>query len=310
MKQCSQKPSTHNLNIHMYSLKEILGLFNLPYQFSQEDLKRAKLQVLKLHPDKSRLPADYFLFYKKAYEIVYQYYQNENKQNQKITDETTKYQPIYANDHNKATTNKITSVITEMSPNDFQNKFNQLFEENMANKQTNKNEWFSKEEPIYNVQEKVASKDMGRVFDSVKQQQSSLIRYRGVQEMVGNTGSRLYDEDDDNDETPDYISCDLFNKLKFDDIRKVHKDQTVFAVSEKDFANMPKYSSMDQYKRERGNQTLAPLEKESAEQLLYAKDKQYREYILQKEHSANIRSMEYAEKNKTVLSSFLHLTNG
>ena len=308
MKQCSQKPTTHNLNINMYSLKDILGLFNLSYTFSQEDLKRAKIQVLKLHPDKSRLPADYFLFYKKAYEIVYQYYQNENKQNKKISDETTKYQPIYSNDHNKSTTNKITSVINEMSPNDFQHKFNQLFEANMTNKPANKNEWFSKEEPVFSVQEKVSTKDMGRVFDSLKQQQSSLIQYRGVQEMIGNSGSRLYDEEDD--ETNDYISCDLFNKLKFDDIRKVHKDQTVFSVSEKDYANVPKYSSMDQYKRERGNQTLTPLEKEQAEQLLYAKDKQYREYILQKEHSSNIRTMEYAEKNKTVLSSFLHLKNG
>ena len=184
MKQCSLKPTSHNLNINMYSLREILGLFNLSYKFSQEDLKRAKIQVLMLHPDKSRLSADYFLFYKKAYEMVYQYYQNENKQNQKITDETTKYQPIYTNDHNKATTNKISSVINEMSQNDFQNKFNQLFEDNMANKSVNKNEWFSKEEPIFNVQEKVASKDMGRVFDTIKQQQSTVLRYKGVQEMV------------------------------------------------------------------------------------------------------------------------------
>jgi hypothetical protein len=31
--------------------------------------------------------------------------------------------------------------------------------------------------------------------------------------------------------------------------------------------------------------------------------------IMQKEHSANLKSMEYAEKNKTVLSNFLRLGN-
>ena len=306
MKQCSQKPTTHNLNIHMYSLKEVLGLFNLSYNITVNDLKRAKMQVLMLHPDKSRLSADYFLFYKKAYEIVYNYYQNENKQNQKITDETTKYEPIQINNHNKATTNKISYVIKEMSTDVFQQKFNQLFEDNMVGATTNKNEWFSKEEPIYSIQENVSSKNMGKAFDTLKQQQSGLIKYNGVQDVIHNRGSRLYEDDGDSDE---YVCSDLFNKLKFDDIRKVHKDQTVFSVSENDYANVPKYASVDHFKRERGQQSLTPFEKQEAEQILLARDNKYREYILQKEHASNIRSMEYAEKNKTVLSSFLHITN-
>lgn len=34
--------SKHNLNIHMYSLVEILNLFDLDYEFDVEGLKRAK----------------------------------------------------------------------------------------------------------------------------------------------------------------------------------------------------------------------------------------------------------------------------
>ena len=59
--------SKHNLNIHMYSLAEILNLFDLDYEFDVEGLKRAKKKVLMLHPDKSKLDPEYFLFYKKAY---------------------------------------------------------------------------------------------------------------------------------------------------------------------------------------------------------------------------------------------------
>ena len=54
----------HNLDINTYNLDEILGLFDLPYQLTQDNMKRAKKKVLMLHPDKSRLDAKYFLFYK------------------------------------------------------------------------------------------------------------------------------------------------------------------------------------------------------------------------------------------------------
>ena len=33
---------SHNLNIQMYSFKEVLELFNLSYNISLEELKRAK----------------------------------------------------------------------------------------------------------------------------------------------------------------------------------------------------------------------------------------------------------------------------
>ena len=50
----------------MYSLKDILDLFDLDYDINIDDLKRAK-KVLMTHPDKSRLDAKYFLFYKKSF---------------------------------------------------------------------------------------------------------------------------------------------------------------------------------------------------------------------------------------------------
>ena len=57
--------SKHNLNIHMYSLAEILNLFDLDYEFDVEGLKRAKKKVLMLHPDKSKLDPEYFYFIRK-----------------------------------------------------------------------------------------------------------------------------------------------------------------------------------------------------------------------------------------------------
>ena len=304
------QPPPHNLNIHMYNLQEILGLFDLTYTITIEDLKRAKKKVLMLHPDKSRLSPDYFLFYKKAFDIILQLYENNHKQNQTINSETVKYKPL-ENTLNNAAKNKVKTVIGEMDKSEFNHTFNQLFNENMVKKPNQtRNDWFSKEEPIYNIDPNVSTKNMGAVLDTIKQKNAELIKYNGIQELYvnSNSGSRLYDENEDEDVEDVYISTDPFSKLKFDDLRKVHKDQTVFAVSERDINKVQQYSSIDHFMRERGKQTLTPLEKQEAEYMLAMKDKQYRERLMQKEYQANLKAMENAEKNKTVLSSFLRLT--
>ena len=56
---------THNLDIHMYSLQDLLNLFDLTYDIDIESLKRAKKKVLMTHPDKSGLDAKYFCFIKR-----------------------------------------------------------------------------------------------------------------------------------------------------------------------------------------------------------------------------------------------------
>jgi hypothetical protein len=149
---------------------------------------------------------------------------------------------------------------------------------------------------------------MGQVFDKIKDTQSGMVRYRGVENLVINSGSgsRLHDDDEDTD---DYVSCDPFSKLKYDDLRKVHKDQTVFAVSERDIQKVQQYSSVDHFMRERGKQTLTPLEKAEAEGMLTKQEAEYRQRMMQKEYAAKLRTMEYEEKNKTVLGQFLQLKN-
>ena len=67
-----------DLNIDNYNLPDILSLFNIPTLFNEADLKRAKLAVLKTHPDKCQLPKEYFLFFTKAYRILHQIYTVRN----------------------------------------------------------------------------------------------------------------------------------------------------------------------------------------------------------------------------------------
>ena len=97
--------------------------------------------------------------------------------------------------------------------------------------------------------------------------------------------------------------------MKFDDLRKVHKDQTIFAVSERDFSKVPQYSSVDHFVRERGKTSTAPLEKEESERILNLQNQQFRERMIKKEHASNLQTMRYEEKNKAVMSAFLQLKN-
>ena len=298
--------SNHNLNIHMYSLDEVLGLFDLKYNITMDDLKRAKKKVLMLHPDKSKLSAEYFLFYKKAFDIIVQFYENQNKQNKAV--ENVEYKPLHG-ELNKTNTKNVTSAIKEMNPEKFQSKFNELFEENMARKpNSSKNEWFAKDEPIYNIGQNVNASNMRVVLENMKQNNNAIINYRGVENLYSSgSGTNVYDDDDVSDNS--YLTSDPFGKLKYDDLRKVHKDQTVFAVSERDFEKVQTYSSVDHFVRERSRHSLDPMEKQKAEQVLAAKERQMQEEMMKRQYQSNLRTMQYEEKNKAVLSSFMMLEN-
>jgi len=301
-------PGCHNLNIKMYSFKELLALFKLSYTIDINELKRAKMMVLKMHPDKSRLPPDYFLFYKKAFDVIVDYY-NET---QKVSVEVPQNEIVYQTDTpDKSAARKINSTMKEMGAEKFQQTFNTLFEKNMVKTRDDSiNDWFKSNDPLYQFDDIQSTSGLGQAMDTIKQKTSSMIEYKGVQSMnsVGPGSSNLYEED--GNASGAYVSCDPFGKLKYDDLRKVHKDQTVFAVSERDFSKMQTYSSMDHLQRERGSMNLTPIEKTQAEQMMAEREEAVKQQMLAKKHAADLRSMEYAEKNKSVMSAFFHLTNG
>ena len=74
-----------DLNIENYNLEDILKIFKIPSDFGESHLKQAKKIVLKTHPDKSGLDSEYFLFYSKAYKILYSIYTFKNKSEKKDT---------------------------------------------------------------------------------------------------------------------------------------------------------------------------------------------------------------------------------
>lgn len=290
--------SKHNLNIHQYTFKELLELFDLTSTISIEDLKRAKKKVLMTHPDKSRLPSEYFLFYKKAFEIIYGFYENKVKESVEVPKEKIDYETLDSS-NSKEIKQQMDNVMKNMDERDFQKKFNILFEKNIIKKESIDNSWFKNESPQFDMNN-TTKDNMGAQFNQLKQQ-NKIVKHNDIRTLNGR-GTNLYDEELDK-----YIDCDPFSKLKFDDLRRVHKDETIMSVSENDINNMKTYNSVESLKFDRG-QTLTPIDKQQAENMIHQKYKLKEQYIQQKQYQANLNTMKYEETNKSVLANFLRLT--
>ena len=296
--------TNHNLNINEYSFKELLSLFDLQYDFSINDLKECKKKVLFMHPDKSSKPPEYFLFYKQAFQLIVQYYEEKYRQTQEVPKTEIKYVPSKTSEEN----NPMQTAIKAMKHETFNKTFNELFDKNMAVKpDETRNQWFKNEDAQFKVNETVTSQNLGKVIESIKSQNNDVVRYKGVENMYSSAGtgtSFLYDEMEDKDS---YVSCDLFSKLKFDDLRKVHKDQTVLSVAESDFSKVKIFKSVEELNRERGMQDTKPFEKMAAEGIIRKQQEEYEQLILKKQHEDKLKSMEYEKKDKDIQAYFLRL---
>jgi len=324
MKKCSAKPTNFNLNIQMYSFQELLNLFEITdaNNITNEELKRAKILVLKTHPDKSRLSPEYFLFYKKAFEIIVEFYNNQQRTTKEVPKTELKYSKEI-NDINTGTGNsnnrtvahdeQIEKNIGSMPPAKFQQTFNELFEKNqMGKKIVNKNDWFSKEETEITTAPISSVSAINGTFERIKEKQQGIVLYRGVSELPSNSAAaNLYEDIDDEEgiETNGtYIETDPFSKLKFEDIKKVHKNETVFMVGENDYKKVKKYGSIEEYTIARNTADVSLKTEEENLRILKEKETEFQNKILLKQYQSKKKEMEMENKNKSILSYFLQLT--
>ena len=291
-----------NLDIQSYSLDELFRLFELDIhdKITIDQLKYAKRKVLMMHPDKSNLPSAFFLFYKKAFEIVVQKYDAQQKTESIVPDTKIDYVPEIVSDLSEQNKEHVKSQLKKVSSSKtFQKQFNEIFEETFG-KQNVDNHWFKNTDAQYNFENVQSTKDMGKRMQELKQKQHGLIQYTGVVSLSSGNGTNFHESDDSQ-----YITCDPFSKLKFDDLRKVHKDQTIFTIDESEFSKVKQYNSVDQYVRSR--ETDKPMDKQASELLLKQQEKEYKDRMLKKQHQSELKTMEYEEKNKKIISSFLQI---
>lgn len=331
------RPNHYVLDIQEYTFDDLLQLFDMRNSaFGLEELKRAKRKVLQLHPDKSGMAPEYFIFYKKAYDILASFYTNNHKMEEDVSNENpnTEYKHVSSNvldsTYDKNIYKKINSTIQEITPTEFNRQFNNLFENSNVTKKPDpkRNEWFSgnsTDDPFATYSDKVNSTNINSVVEQMKKHvRNDLVLHQTTRELYSSSfGNSYYDDDEGEDnqsitssnrittstQQSKYVECDPFSKLKYEDLRKVHKDQTIFAVGESDYENVTKYRNIQEYNNVRSSQNMTPLNKADGEQILLQQERIWKEQMANKQHLAELRTQQNIEKNKSVLSAFLQIGN-
>jgi len=287
-----------DLNIHNYNLEDITNLFHIPTHFTKEDLKNAKKIVLKTHPDKTRLDKKYFLFFSKAYKILFSIYEFKNKSDKdfdsELDTEYSKFIELFDEDH-QSKNNGLKEKVNEFSQSSkFNKEFNKLFENNRLTneyeekgygdilKQESKLTQFIQEQERQGI-DTSSLQEQHNIINSYKNNNRDLIKHRGVQEINGSmTGSSLMND------APEEYGSDIFSKLAFEDIKKVHYDESIISVNEND-ARKEHFTSVNQLQDYRSGQDVKPLSNNQAKQYLSQRKEQEdnesskRAYFLAKE---------------------------
>ena len=238
-----------DLNIQNYDLEDILRLFHIDGQLTQDELKRAYKMYLKTHPDKAGLEDSVFRFFKQAYDILAKiyYFRNKRQQQQENT--------VYNVTDSGLTQDKlkILNKLNGISCKDFNKKFNKMFE--LAKVEdgevdTGYEDWYrnykDKSDP------KIHLSQFGVEFEKRKQESKALVKKQELSEMGGTGGYEL-----DRVGKVEY-SSDIFSKLQYEDLKKAHTE-TVVPVTREDFENRKKFDTLHSFKNHRDQQDVTPL---------------------------------------------------
>lgn len=277
-----------DLNIDNYELNDLLDLFKLDYNFSEDDLKRAKKAVLMLHPDKSGMDKEYFLFFASAYKIVYSVY------NFRVCKtKSTKY--IVEKDEQ-------TGLLLDKLKNhsNFNKMFNELFEQAKIKDDAEASgyaDWLKSDEDMDHRSTTMQS--MNETFERKKKEIQALVPVKDLTDSYFNKGACA----DLTGERPDYYSADIFAKLPYEDLKKAHVE-SVIPVTHDDYLSRPKFNSVDEMRRNPNYNDTTPLSLDQAKDYLKQRDQEQNKSDINRAYKLAKQDEVYEQVNKNVMSRF------
>lgn len=246
-----------DLNIDNYGLIELLNLFRLDYEFGKKELKQAKKIVWEVHPDKSKLPKEYFIFFLSAFKIIYSIYEFRNQSNRS---RSTTYE--IEKDEEKEI------LLKEISKsNNFNKIFNELFEKHYIKEEEVEEgygDWLKTDEN--ESIELSNTKDMHNEFEKQKHKIRSLVIKNNVEDIYNYNYKNLTGD------KPESYSSEIFSTLNYEDIRKAHTE-TIVPVSEEDYKNKKKFNNTNDLQNYRDIQDIKPLSESQSLEYLNNKTK-------------------------------------
>jgi hypothetical protein len=204
-----------DLNISNYSLVELLKLFHLPVDFDEQHLKRAKKQVLMMHPDKSKLDKEFFLFFSSAYRLLFSVYTVRNRSNQ----DTTTHSVYTSNDVDLEDGDVWNKLSKRTDGNEL---FNAMFEKHVRDHmQKGHGEWLKSQEETVCVNTR---DEMNRYILKKKTDLSILSTYNKVMDTENHSGTMLDDSEN--------FQSQLFSSLQYDDVKHAYTESVVPVTEE------------------------------------------------------------------------------
>lgn len=283
-----------DLCISNYSLNDILELFKLDMEFDEEDMKSAKRTVLMTHPDKSGLDSKYFLFFTKAYKLLYNVFKVRYRKEQ-----DTSIEPVYTCDVIDDSEDHKQAWKKLSKRKDFNKIFNEMFDKNIVinNEDDGHGDWLKEKVVVEHA------KNRNEMHDMIREKKASLrnmVVYNSISEMGGDSGTSLAGAGGSNHSS-------MFSALQYDDIRIAYT-QTVVPVTEEDYKTMKQYNSVDSYVRAREQHLneykmddhISKYREQNAEEL---KIDSYTAFSLAREDER------YRDMKKAAAGTLLKLTN-
>jgi len=257
-----------DLNLDNYDLSDLLNLFKLNYNFNITDLKNAKKLVIQVHPDKSGLNKEVFLFYSKAFRVIKNIYDFRNKTSDTLDIEKSKIEYLAESDDDKGKRLLVDNLMKTDKKN-FHKWFNDTFDKiNIVDEErkTGYGDWFKGDEDIDT--EQTTYNMMHEKMNHKKEQMSALIKKDDIQELdIG--GHKQLDGS-----APESYSSGIFSKLQYDDLKKAHTE-TLVPVCDNDYKNMKKFKNLESLNHHRNSQNInnKPLSNEEANKYLNNRSK-------------------------------------
>jgi len=277
-----------DLDINNYNLSDILNLFNINHDFGEEELKHAKRIALKTHPDKSGYDKEVFLFFGKAYNMLYKIFVFKNKTGKKVVD--IEY------DHNDVGVEKnpelLKSTLKGKSKDDFNAWFNRMFVDSQESEKTDGyGEWLKSNRDLMNKKAKNMT-EFNEIFKKKKRESRELVINQQVQDL-SYRGGNFIDKGD-----ADYsYSSDIFSKLKYEDLKKAHVESVV-PVTEEDFTNKKRFDNVEQYLQYREQTKGKALTKFASKKLLDERENENEKLSANRAYNLLMEDRKNNERNK------------
>ena len=284
-----------DLDIDNYDLLDILKLFKIQYHFTEEDLKNVKRTVLKTHPDKSKLDKKYFLFFTKAYKILYQVFNFRHR----IKTSNESFEKDYEADDIDLDEENEKIIETIKKSKNFNKLFNEIFD-NMTLKEntTGYGDWL-KEDNSFSISCKNVG-EMKDVLNKHKSQMPNALVKHEINDYQSNYGQSLLDQDNITS-----YSSSMFDKLRYDDLKEAHENSIIPVVD--DERNI-KHKTVHELEKERSIKT-ATLSSEESNKILHSKYERTEQQGSTLAFKLAKETEQYELQNRKLMSKFRQLMN-